>query len=249
MKLTMIDNAIDSLKIAMHSFHLSLDCSDDELNRLNKIIIIFLHNSIELLLKSILSQDDELSIYKLENNTTEKIIEDTKNLLKINPNKTLHEILIKDLEIQTISYTTLVDKYVQKYSCDKRIREILYKLGNYRNSITHFGLDISEQEDTFYISIYNTFDVILYELYDRLLEVDGYFSYNDVIDNLESWIEGGEDFLRNLCVENPKKKILIFTKMLKKTLFSDKLKAFLQAYNISIDFGKTVLIKNVSVSH
>lgn len=127
MKLTMIDNAIDSLKIAMHSFHLSLDCSDDELNRLNKIIIIFLHNSIELLLKSILSQDDELSIYKLENNTTEKIIEDTKNLLKINPNKTLHEILIKDLEIQTISYTTLVDKYVQKYSCDKRIREILYK--------------------------------------------------------------------------------------------------------------------------
>lgn len=94
------------------------------------------------------------------------------------------------MDIKTLPYGTIVKIYVEKYGCDKRTEEVLRKLGIYRNAITHFGIDLMDDEDDFYALVYNSFDVILYVIYDQLLEVDEYFSYNDVCDCLESWTEG-----------------------------------------------------------
>lgn len=113
----MVDNALDSLDLVMEFYYQSIRHPEDE-NRLNKIIIIFLHNAMELLLKNILVVDDELSIFDLDDNKTNKAIKKAKYLLEKSPDKNLHEILIKDMDIKTLSYGKIVETYVGKYGCD-----------------------------------------------------------------------------------------------------------------------------------
>ena len=73
---------------------------------------------MELLLKSVLAIEDELSIYDLENDKTNRIVQQAKKSLENNPDKTLHEVLIKDMDIKTLPYGTIVKIYVEKYGCD-----------------------------------------------------------------------------------------------------------------------------------
>ena len=64
MKIVLIDNAVDSLQIAMNAFELwNQEFESRKDVRYLKITIEFLHNTVELLMKAILSQYDEKSIY------------------------------------------------------------------------------------------------------------------------------------------------------------------------------------------
>ena len=68
MKLTLINNAIDSLQIAMKTYHRWNNNyykwnNKNEENWGLKITVEFLHNAIELLVKAILLKIDDQSIY------------------------------------------------------------------------------------------------------------------------------------------------------------------------------------------
>lgn len=103
------------------------------------------------------------------------MLSEESNIFGGNSDKSLHEILISEMDIKTLTYGEIVEKYVTKHGCDKRTQIILLKLGKYRNAITHFGADIRDDEDDFYALVYNSFDVILYVIYDELLKIDDFF--------------------------------------------------------------------------
>ncbi|HBG1028230.1 TPA: hypothetical protein KPG21_003055, partial [Clostridioides difficile] len=143
MKLKMIDNAIDSLKLVMEYFYdYNINNKSKKDNTRLKLTIIFLHNSIELLLKSILINKNELLIY--ENLPSNKL--DEYNKIKNSSNKTLSldEFLIKKEGIKTINYTKLINTYCNTFNADKKTKIVLFNLGKLRNSVTHFGIDKSD---------------------------------------------------------------------------------------------------------
>lgn len=224
MKLKLIENAIDSLDIVMEYYYHSIYCEPDEEKRCDKIVITFLHNAMELFLKAILH-------HKKVN-----IFESKQDILN---NLTLDEILSENINIKTIPYEKLVKEFITYFGCNKKTETVLYNLGKYRNAITHFGIDISKQKDQFYITIYETFNIILYEIYDELLKLDKYFSYNDIIDSLESWLEGSEEFQYIMCFNNPQNKIFNFVNIMDSIKNSSKFLNFLNTYEINMQFNNS----------
>lgn len=233
MNLKMVENAIDSLRFVIDLFYDS-KYNDNE-NRKLKLITIFLHNSIELLIKSILINKDELCIYKdLDSN----ILNKAKSIQSQNK-ISLDEVLIKDFDIKTIGYGSIIEKYLSFYAYDKKTKVVLERLGYYRNAVTHFGLVLSDDVTELYSTIYGTIEIILYVLYPQLLTIDDYFSFNDVQDMFEPLLEVSYDIQRELCIDNKNKKILRFSDLLKETLESDKFLLAINALGVSMNIGCT----------
>lgn len=233
MNLKMVENAIDSLRFVIDLFYDS-KYKDDKKRKL-KLITIFLHNSIELLIKSILIKKDELCIYKDLNSN---ILNNARSIQSQNK-VSLDEVLIKDFNIKTITYGSLLEKYMDFYVYDKKTEVVLKRLGYYRNAVTHFGLDISDDVTELYSTIYGTIEIILYVIYPQLLIIDDYFSFNDVEDMFEPLLEVSYDFQRKLCIDNKNKKILRFSSLLKDTLESDKFLLAIKALGVSMNIGFT----------
>lgn len=190
MKLTLINNAIDSLQIAMKTYHRWNNNyykwnNKNEENWGLKITVEFLHNAIELLVKAILLKIDDQSIYC---DRQEEIIEEARKEV-VRKNILLEEYLIKNDKIKTCSYEEVLEKYFKINSeYPNRAKICLKRLGTYRNRIMHFGIDADENGDFFDLLavIHESFNIILIDnFYEDLLKVDEYFEYNDVVDILE----------------------------------------------------------------
>lgn len=229
MKIKLIDNAVDSIQITMELFSKYINCIEEYDNRYLKMTIIFLHNSIELLLKALLIQKDELLIYKDKEQTA---LEKAKAAL--DNSVSLDEYLIKDLNVQTIPYSELLDEYVHHFHCSEKVYNVLKLLGRYRNAITHFGIDKSDDVDRVMNVIYETFAFILYDLDNKLIDVHEYFEYYDMRDILEPLYEDGLTAQQKSSCKNPNKKIKKFTDMLANVINSEKFKNFIKEKNIEI---------------
>lgn len=230
MRFKMVENAIDSLQITIEAFDKWTRCRVDKRDRYLKLTIVFLHNSMELLLKSLLIKRDDTSIYI---DICDKRLEEARKECK-RRNKTLDECLIKDYSVKTIPYSVAVEKYAENYKCDEKVVNILNALGKYRNAITHFGIDSRLDMDRLYNIVYESLAIVIYEFWEELIDIDEYFEYNDVIDMFESWYEAGIDFQLAACVENSKKKIYVFTGILDKVMHSEKFKNYIDAYDIRV---------------
>jgi len=236
MKLKLVDNAVDSIQITMDLFRKHIYCLDKYKNRYLKMTIIYLHNSIELLFKALLIQKDEMLIYK---DRTKVTMEKAKAEVVLDGSISLDEYLIKNLNVQTITYSELIDEYVKHFHCSEKACNVIKLLGKYRNAVTHFGIDKDDDVDKIFNVIYETFGFILYELYDEIVNIHDYFEYNDVIDNLESWYEAGITVQQELCCKNPNRKIKQSAYMLKNVVNSSKFKNFIGEKHIQIDEGYT----------
>ncbi len=241
MKMKMVDNAVDSLQIVLRSVHRWIHSQERDGDRYLKISITFLHNAIELLIKAMLVKKDEFSIYK------ENQLEGIKQAKEIANEEgiSLDEYLINNLDIKTLEYSKLLDKYEEQFVCDEKTKDVLIKLGHYRNSITHFGIDCSQNLIDLYNVIYESFNIILNVFYDDLIEIHDYFSYNDVIDMFESWCEAGEEFQREIAAEEPKRNVQEFVKVFQKTIYSCKMKNFMDSYNVSLEDESVYETNNV----
>lgn len=154
--------------------------------------------------------------------------------IRYTPDLSLDEILIKNENIKTISYSDLVSVYSNLFSCGKKTEIVLERLGRYRNAITHFGIDQEDNLNGLFNTIFESFDIILNVLYPQLLQFDECFFYDDVIDFLDDWIECGYKFQLDLCIKNPAKKIGIFTQTFQGALSSSQFATFLSEKEIKM---------------
>lgn len=259
MKYTLAQNAASSLSIAIESFkkfyYFSDKYSQSELDEAIKICIIFLENSIELMLKDILVSDDPLSIYEQPNS---KVIQNA--LTKVTSSSKLEDILISEGNFRTIKYIETVQKYNEKFHNSEKVFRVLNILGERRNAITHFGIDGTNTLDELIISILNAFDIIYNYLYPQLIELDDigdYFTsddlvvdtihgakplfddnyiYNNIVDFLDELMETSKEYACSLRASNVKSKIFEFTELMNILIEDQKFNQMLERNNAIINF-------------
>ncbi|MBP1575717.1 MAG: hypothetical protein J6C34_08960 [Oscillospiraceae bacterium] len=156
-------NGVSSLNLSIEYFK-KLFYFSDRYNQYEtddnfKICITFLENAIELLLKTILVNDDPLSIYESPESKTIK-----KALLKVSSRQKLEDILISEGSFRTIKYFDTIKKYNEHYHKSDKIYNILSWLGEIRNAITHFGVSIDDTNELI-VSLIDVYDVIYNYLY------------------------------------------------------------------------------------
>lgn len=101
-----------------------------------KMTVICIHNSIEILLKKILSNVNDLLIYK---NISDSIL---RAINKYNSFRELHEFLITtDSEVHTIDFSECIKRIKAIYDIDNHYYKYLDEIGRLRNKVTHFGID------------------------------------------------------------------------------------------------------------
>jgi hypothetical protein len=259
MKYTLAQNAASSLSIAIESFkkfyYLSDKYSQSELDEAFKICIIFLENSIELMLKDILASYNPLFIYDQPNS---KVIQNA--LSKVTVSSKLEDILITEGNFKTIKYIDTVKKYNEKFHNSDKVFRVLNILGERRNAITHFGIDGTNNVDELIISILNAFDIIYNYLYPQLIELDDigdYFTsdnlavatihgtkpllddndiYNNIVDFLDELMETSKEYACSLRASNPKSKICEFTEIMNILIEDYKFNQILKRNNAIINF-------------
>lgn len=237
MKINLIDNAVDSLQIAMRAFSLwNEDCESRYSFRYLKVTIEFLHNAMELLLKAILKENDEKAIYCMENEKQKFCIENARRQAR-EEHISLMEYAMKIDEIKTLSYNELLGKLIENRGIYRgREKACLEKLGIYRNRVMHLGIDVSDDLCDLLAVIHENFKIIIEDnLYEELLELSDYFSYNDVLDTLEPWRDESGDVLRSFSTTIEKRKLAMFDKMIENIMNSNKLTNFLEYYNIDLE--------------
>ncbi|GCF94253.1 hypothetical protein NRIC_21440 [Enterococcus florum] len=251
MKFTILENAVNSLDIAIENFQLFYYGEEDSLSAYSdskhkKISLSFLENAIELLLKAIIIEKtkDSLSIFlKTDREPFKQIVDEARELSEKNGLK-LEDCLIQNTSMKTITYTQSVRYYEGLFEVDEKVRGVLGKLGNYRNAITHLGIDFTDKPDELLCCFTETFDVIFNNLYPELLELDEearyYFEdcdedfmvrtpegvdslvgedgyYNNFFDfTHELLTDLSQEIIMDLCSKNPDKRILKFFKTCEK---------------------------------
>ena len=234
MKITLVDNAVDSLQVAMYALNSWGDTDNEkEERRYLKITIEFLHNTIELFLKALMVQGDEKSIYRDDQDELIRAAQ----IKALKSNVSLTEYLLKEDKIKTWSYSELLKKYFAKNTWyGNKSKKCLEKLGHYRNRIMHFGIDVNEDSVDILSTIYECFKIIIDDdFYNDLLKLTNYFSYNDVIDMVEPWIEEYDQQLKLLAVDIPKRKLDVFREKMEDVITSDRFKTFLKECNITVE--------------
>ncbi len=255
MKYTLAENAVSSLSISIENFKKAFYCSgkytSSQIYEFTKICIVFLENSIELLLKSILASNNPTSIYKDPSSKT--IIS---AIERVTDTQKLEDILISEGNFQTIRYSDTLNRYNESYHNSQKLFCILKQLGNMRNAITHFG--INKDDYITFSSIVNAYDIVYNYLYPQLLELEdvAYLFYSDnifvdTIHGIKPLLDENKmynnilDFLDELlceykelaCIEmakRPESKISDFANLMR-TVFDDiKLINRLKEYNAFI---------------
>lgn len=260
MKYTLAQNAVSSLGIAIENFKKFYYHSDryslSELDEAIKICIIFLENSIELMLKNILVFSDPLSIYDQPNS---KAIQNA--LSKVTASCKLEDILISEGNFKTIKYSEAVKKYNEKYHNSEKVYHVLTTLGERRNAITHFGIDGTNNMDELIVCLINAFDIIYNYLYPQLVELDDisdYFTsddiivdtmhgkkflfdndfiYNNIVDFLDELMEASKDDICTIRASNPKSNIQEFTELMEELIKDRKFGKMLELNCVQIDFA------------
>ena len=258
MKYSLLDNALSSLNIAIENFKLmyyhNQNLSKSRVDEATKICIIFLENSIELFLKSILVTKDPTSIYLRSSNAQIQNILNNKN-----EEEKLEDLLLYYDNIKTISYTCATKKYIKLFNPPKKFETVLSNLGKFRNAITHFGIDKSNNQDECLICIINTFDIIYNYLYPQLIKLESVgkyfvsddiivetihglcplfdnetFIYNNIIDFLDELMETSKDYICCLRARNPESLIMDFSMCLKEVIEDQDFQNLIKEYGIQL---------------
>lgn len=210
-------------------------------------------------MKSVLVGNNETSIYEAPDS---KSIKEAQK--KVNDKESLADILLNESNFKTIKYHCVIDKYIEltNQTSDK-VKNVLLKLSENRNAVTHFGIKILDY-DEIVLTFINTFDVIYNYLYDSLIlvdEIEEYLALDDLViqtvhegnkwfvdedgfyigfsDYLDELLTDYNDYFFTLRANNPKTNILKFEKLLSETLKNKSFDFILKKYNAGISLKDT----------
>lgn len=160
MLLHLLENAENSLLVGLDFYSKYLNCNCDisltEHYGNLKFAIIGIHNSVELLIKKLLSQVDELLIYDDETIDNPEVLSYIGKTYNEKEKIHLSYFMAHFSEkFKTISYSKCLIRFKACFNISENEIKILEKLNQYRNVLTHFGLeDINDQDKIIFILNY-----------------------------------------------------------------------------------------------
>ena len=146
MKITLLENGIDSLKKGYQSLKsyeemYFIDKCGSERYLTLKDAVLAIHHGIEILFKEVLTKTNELLVFS-------EIDKNLKNAFVIKRQRNLSSIFEADQSLHTVTFSEALDR-VQKicgHEITKNFNEKLTKLQYYRNQITHSEVLIDENQ-------------------------------------------------------------------------------------------------------
>lgn len=149
MKLTLRENAWDSLNYAYEYYtkFLNLENKKKSEKTFLKMTIIMLHNAIELFLKSLLIDIDELLIYDMNNlNKKRELVRLFYDQKKdINTNINFENIAIQNPGVKTIDFSEALELCASTFNINYKYYVCCKWISEYRNMITHFGINLDNE--------------------------------------------------------------------------------------------------------
>ncbi|WP_042356882.1 hypothetical protein [Bacillus rubiinfantis] len=145
MRLELLDNGIDSLKFGIEHYNKYL-LLEDKYNSSNpgylKMAVICIHNCLELFSKKVLSNQNELLIYKdLSNSLLLNLLKHKRENERDIP---MDWYAISDqINIITIDYIDCIKRLRSIFDISESEYKTLETMGYLRNKVTHFGIDKS----------------------------------------------------------------------------------------------------------
>lgn len=197
MKLQLLENGLDSLDsgIDFYDQYLELSNKYTDKYRLLKLAVISIHSAVEILGKYLLSQVNELLIYK--NLSDPVLLNRMAKGEEINHDIPLHHYLIAaDIDVMTISYKECINRIKHILGLNEGIYEDLKQLGNIRNKITHFGLEREIDFHGIFGTLNRTLEFIMDEYYPRLKKNDENpmdYLYDKILDVIEQGVDEERD--------------------------------------------------------
>lgn len=201
MNFRLLENGIDSLKFGLQFYYQYLKLEDkynDENPGLLKMAVISIHNAVELLSKKLLTEVNEVLIYKnLDSEVLLEVLgEEREAAIEGMGNIPLEWSLIsRNADIQTIDYSVCIKRLTTIFKLSDRQKYTLDQLSHLRNKLTHFG--ISRDLDFFRILIVidNTLKLIM-NLFSKELKAKDrehldslYIDIEDVLEEALYFIE------------------------------------------------------------
>lgn len=162
LEVTLLDNACHSLNRGFEF----LEASTNEQDKLLlKEAVVWIHHGIELSLKQLLVQKNEFLVF----DDIDKAVQKLGNLRRKKSNIQIGVLELFDYgeTSQTVGYGKAIERAavmlnLQELAQDKPLRQQLDKLGNFRNRIVHFSIDIYTDEVTgMLVQLMNPFLVLL----------------------------------------------------------------------------------------
>lgn len=226
MELHLLDNGLNSLSMGVTFYEMYLYFDDKypfDRDSYLKLALICVHNSIEIFSKKILSEIDELLIYKdLSNPELLKIL----GALNVRKNKQsgkrrnipLHySLIVGDTDVYTIEYRECIERLKHIFNIDDEFYRVLKEIGVLRNKVTHFGIDRAVGLHTVLGPLNRSLDFVIEFFYPRFKKRTknqiGYL-YDRILDvieigqqaELEAWgviyepnFELLDDLLKKIC--------------------------------------------------
>ncbi|MHC1719586.1 MAG: hypothetical protein AB9844_02650 [Clostridiaceae bacterium] len=185
MEIHVKDNAINSLKVGLNfytKFVNNLDNVDVSISHYGnlKFAVVAIHNSIELLTKAILLDINEFLVFEsnIENDEIVcKLLREQYNNKKMKAHLAYHAVFSEN-SYKTIDYAKSI-KLLQKIFSDeihKADFETLYKISEYRNTLTHLGYASTFEWYKILIVINQSLDLIIKFYKKNMMGSKDYFT-------------------------------------------------------------------------
>lgn len=132
---------LNSLKFGINFYEEFIDSNDfyDDDSGYLKFTVICIHNSVELFCKNMLSEIDELLIYKdISNDLLIRLGKEKRRRFHVS----LHySLIIGDIDVKTIDYSECIKRLKYVFDINEFQYQDLIKLSRIRNKVVHFGID------------------------------------------------------------------------------------------------------------
>lgn len=226
MLLHLLDNGLNSLEVGLdfYSKFLFEDEIDMDLNTYYgslKFAVIGIQNAVELIIKKLLSNINNLLIYEMntiENPDVLKYMGD-----KYRNNDKIHLdyfFAFYEDKFSTISYSKCIERFSLCYEIADREIQVLKKLGYYRNILIHFGIEDIYGYYKIMINLNNTLEIIK-DRFIPLLNKKRKYVEDKYIENIIYFLENAENKVYETWLASNEHVINIFDEFIN-NLINDK---------------------------
>ena len=186
------ENAESSLMVGLEFYqrYLNEDLSHTEVEYYGnlKYAIIGIHNAVELYIKKLLSEVNDLLIYDVETIENPDILKYIGRKYKEKDKIHLDYFMASyGDKFTTISFTKCLTRFKALFDISDYDIDILTKINNYRNVITHFGLEDIFGQDKIVYTLNDTLTIINQKLFS-LINVKKIFIEQELSDLINNFL-------------------------------------------------------------
>jgi hypothetical protein len=208
MEIHVKDNAINSLEVGLQLYNKflnnlnNIDISVTHYGNL-KFSVIAIHNSIELLTKSILLDINEFLVFKSEVETDDilcGLLRDQYSRKKSKANLAYHAVFSTN-SYKTIEYgkSILLLYKIFNDKLSKNNYETLKKLAEYRNTLTHLGYASTFEWYKILVVLNKSLELILEFYINNLIKAEEYFTKR-IKNNIEKTLKKSKEHIEDIWI-------------------------------------------------